>query len=497
MGILSSIFDPYMDKAYGNVASTPDRDDNDYKGSVPNLSEDSTLEYTKVNSLHGIFGIPYQFMDSVDMRYGTSSVGRKYSEKILSKSPMLFLTPVKQKFMKDFTEDDQGLVQSILSGASSELAQGLEGSGKYYSTEFAYDEYYYTVNKMCSELAYFLGIGNVEIGQIGSNSTVHIRNIDWAKSQNNAFKHYRAANKSVVMYLDGNSVATVSDNFSNQTTESSLASTLNGYSEQSRELQFLLSDSVFSELMNDAGGAKSEITENLASLTQNLTGGMLSDLAGTGVNTVLAGGKIIFPKIWGDSQYSRSYSFDIKLRSPDHDKVSIFLNVLVPYIHLLGMVLPRSLDSQNPNAFQSPLLVKAYCSGMFGIDMGLITDMTVNRGAECQWNDDGLPTQIDISLQIEDLYQSLMLTQYGNKPGNIFNNVLTDNWDLVTNTGMLEFLANMAGLNVADMEIGTRQRLYCYLQASDLARLPSTVGTIVDNKVQNWWYDMTRWLYTG
>lgn len=493
---VSSIFDPYANKQYTEEVNAEAMYSTAGDEAVPDFSSmlNNDISISQVNTLHGIFGIPYQFLSTVDPRPSDGMIGRKYNEKILSKSPLLFLTPVKQDFMSDFGQDDRNLITAVLAGGDTDLANGLSGSGKYYTTKFAYDTYYMTVNKMCSEVAYFLGIGDVEIGQIGENSTVPIKNIDWSKATNPSFKSYYAASKAVVMYLDGNSVATLSDSFNNGTTESSLASTINGYGEQARELKFLLGEGALSQLFEDNGAAKDNITQGLESVVGNLTGGMLADLASTGVNTVLSGGKMIFPKIWGDSQYNRSYSFDIKLRSPDHDKISIFLNILVPYIHLLGMVLPRSTESQNPNAFQSPLLVKAYCKGMFNIDMGMITDMSVNRGAECQWNDDGLPTQIDISLQIEDLYSSLMLTQLEQK--GLWDTVIKRNWDVVSNTGMLNFLANMAGLNVADIELGVRQRLYIYLQASDLARAPSTAGSIVDNYLQNIYMRLTRKLYT-
>ena len=51
----------------------------------------------------------------------------------------------------------------------------------------------------------------------------------------------------------------------------------------------------------------------------NMGGGLLQSLCNSGVSTVLQGGKIVFPEIWQDSTYDRSYSLDIKLRSPDHD----------------------------------------------------------------------------------------------------------------------------------------------------------------------------------
>lgn len=499
--LLNKIFDPYENKAYTDEASISREKEQVDDDAVPDLSnmKNNSQAIAEVNTLHGIFGIPYQFLPTVDYRPKTSLVGRKYSEKILSKSPILLLTPVKQEFMADFSDEEKSLALSSLLSSKGELLEGIDKPGKYYSTKFAYDTYYRTVNKMCSEVAYFLGIGDVQVSKVGGQGTVKLKNIDWSKATNSSFRKYYAASNAVAIYLDGNSVATMSDSFNNGTSESSLASTINSYSDQARELKFLLGrESAISDLFGDGSDAISEITGGLGSVASNLTGGMLSDLASTGVNTVLRGGKMIFPKIWGDSSFSRSYSFDIKLRTPDHDKISIFMNILVPYIHLLGFVLPRSLESQNPNAFGSPLLVKAYCKGMFSIDMGIITDMSVSRGAECQWNDDGLPTQIDINIQIEDLYQSLMLTNFDKYDDGVKNRmvgIVATNWDVVSNTGMLSFLANLAGLNVADMEIGVRQRLYCYLQDSDLARVPSTAGTIVDNYLQNIYMRLTRKLY--
>ena len=76
--------------------------------------------------------------------------------------------------------------------------------------------------------------------------------------------------------------------------------------------------------------------------------------------------------------------------------------------------------------------------------MGIITDLSATRGQTCEWNDDGLPTQIDISLTIEDLYSALAMTDCSQWSGNISNN-----WDLVTNTEFMDFLANLGGLNVA------------------------------------------------
>ena len=432
------------------------------------------------SNLSGIFGIPYQFMDTVDRRIPGTDIGVKYADKIVSRMPLLFLTPCRQVFMPGYGKEDKGNVLSELisgnGGDSSLLNQLNLKGGKYYTTKFAYDEYADQVNTMCKQEAKFLGIGNesIPIYQKSNGGFKKIKNINWNQVKNSAFDDYFYANKAAVFYLDG--LTSMTDSFSNSSGESSLASSINGFSSTANEIKFLLGeDSMLANLVNSASEVTDSITNGLSGIVSNLTGGMLSDLASSGVSTVLSGGKIIFPKIWSDSSFSRSYSFDIKLRSPDHDTISIFLNIIVPFLHLLALVLPMGLKD-NANAYNSPFLVKAYSKGMFNIDMGLITDMSVTRGAECQWNDDGLPTQMDISITIEDLYSSLYLTNKDN---------FADNLAVVTNTAMMDYLSNLAGLNIADVDLGRQIKMLGYLSWNTLLDSPSTIWNRFDNSIQN------------
>ena len=94
--------------------------------------------------------------------------------------------------------------------------------------------------------------------------------------------------------------------------------------------------------------------------------------------------------------------------------------------------------------------------------------------AECQWNDDGLPTQIDVSITIEDLYSSLFMS-----------NEKKSNLAIIKNTAMMDFLSNMAGLNVADAEIGRRIKMLGYLTTSDLSRTPNNIWNKFDTKISN------------
>jgi hypothetical protein len=478
--------------------------------------EDITGVLTSGN-IGGIFGMPYQFLESVDRRIdgkqNSDKMGRKYASKIASHLPLLFLTPCRPKFMEGFTQDEKNTVLGelftggVTGGAATadDVSGDLEKSGRYYSTEFAFAEYYRCVNMMCSEVAYFCGIQNVSVPT--PRGSKNIGDIDWAKDfRNDSFQDYFTAKDSVVLYVDG--LTTVSDSFSNSTTESQIASSINGFSETAKELKFVLgTGSALAELQSFAESAATTVSTKLTEVLngQELAGGLLADLASTGVSTIMNGGKLLFPKIWGDSTFSRSYSFDLKLRSPDHDSVSIFFNCLVPYIHLLALCMPQSVTrgaaAYSPNAYNTPFLLRAYAKGMFNINMGMITDLSVTRGGEAQWNDNGLPTQIDISITIEDLYNTLFITNPSSADNNVVSQIpglgtgdITDvvgnikalfNLDVVNNTEMVDFLANLAGLNIAAQPIDRKFRLQMYLTGATFKRAGSDLYNYFDNQVLN------------
>jgi hypothetical protein len=142
-------------------------------------------------------------------------------------------------------------------------------------------------------------------------------------------------------------------------------------------------------------------------------------------------------------------------------------------------------DHYDANGYMSPFLVKAFSKGMFSIDMGIISSLSVTKGAECQWNDDGLPTQIDISIEVADLYSSLAMSGF-ESTGVIFSNpakAAKQISKIVNNTAYMDFLANMAGLNVGTMEIGRRIKMYKYLAGTAIKQYPSRKFTQFDQAV--------------
>ena len=463
---------------------------------VDETTQETLLKKMMTTTMSGIEGLPYQFLPTVDTRLDYKSkksrsttdtmIGRKYAEKIMGRLPLLFLTPGKPQALADFSkEDKQSIINMLIDKTFDEDL--INGEGRYYNISFAYDEYFRYLNCMLAATAAFLGIHGEKIPINGK--MVELGTYDWSNELNDDFKTFFSAKENLVFYLD--SFNSISESFSNETTESSIASQINGVSDTANEINFLLAgnSSVFSTIADNVSDAVSSVTSALSGALGTLGGGIVGSLADTGINTLVNGGKIIFPQIWSNSSYSRSYSLDIKLRSPDHDSLSIFLNIIKPYCKILALTLPRIMqneDHYNANGYMSPFLVKAFSKGMFNIDMGIISSLSVNKGAECQWNDDGLPTQIDITIDITDLYSSLAMS--GFESTGVVGSLSKAGKQLikiVNNTAYMDFLANLAGLNVGTMAIGRRIKMYRYLTETAIEQYPSRKFTQFDQKLSS------------
>jgi hypothetical protein len=191
---------------------------------------------------------------------------------------------------------------------------------------------------------------------------------------------------------------------------------------------------------------------------------------------------MLFPEIWDNSSFGRSYNVNIKLRSPDCDDLSIYLNVLVPLYHLIGMVAPHTIKN-NYNTYSSPFLVRAYCKGMFNIDMGIITSMDVSKGKEGSWNANGLPTEMDISLTIKDLYELFSIT-------GTTDSITGSPGAVVKNTAMMDYLCNTIGLNLNKSELQRMAQIYIGLTGSNIKNWPHKKWLQFQTSVDNTLHDI-------
>lgn len=406
-----------------------------------------------ISNLRGIFGMPYQFMSSADPRISdatTDSIGRKFAKEIISQMPLLLITPGVPIFMSNFNTNDKRDVLkkfiNLASGNEDDIKTKVLDTkvfGKYYSLKYAYKEYFDYVNPMCRIAARLMNLQDETIGG------VKLESLNWAKNTNEGFsKIFSVYRGCTAWYCESEN--NISESFSNDITESALASKLNSLSDYGRELNFLLG-TVHSRTNPGTLLDKFTDPENLTRSMENVSNFINTALGNTGVSgifstitnsaqTIAAGGKLVFPKIWSESSFNRSYNVNLKLVSPDGDDLSIYLNIIVPMLHLLGLVLPR--EAEKSHGYMSPFLVRGFYKGFFNVDMGIITDLSFSKGKDSAWTINGLPTTVDVSFTITDLYSDMYISSMTSTKNNTLNNII-----------LMDYISNLCGININEVDV--------------------------------------------
>lgn len=412
-----------------------------------------------ISSCRGIHGMPYQFMPIADTRISSAhdAFGRKYAEKIVARMPILCLTPGKPIFLEGYNNATKGrILDKFIRYATNQdsvnkLDELIGGAGKFYSIQFEYKRYYNYVNTMCRQAAMLLGIGDKEI------NGRKLSNFDWGGDTKSDLSKIINYTDCVAFYID--SEKSISESFSNDTTDSSLKGQMSSLSDMGRELQYLMGN-----VGGDIGGAFDKFTgqENLTQNIENVNdfienvlgkgnGNIFKRITGN-IQTVVSGGRLIFPEIWSDSSFGRSFNISQTLVSPDPDDLSIYLNILVPMFHWIGLTAPRAALS---NGYTAPYILRGFYKGMFNVDMGIITGLNFTKGDEGSWNRSGLPTMVKVSVDIKDLYSSFSISDASGGDVNIFNNTI-----------LMDYIANLCGVNINEPDIYRNIEMYLSTQSN-------------------------------
>lgn len=429
-------------------------------------------------NLNGIHGVPYQFMDTVDRRTDPkNSIGRRYAERIVSKMPLLLLTPGRPDFLPSFNKTERNHIKDALINGLGKLGGNLETilttSGRYYTFKFDYAEYYKYVNSLLRMCAIYLGVHKRQHGNgYGKGYHKALGSFEWQKALNRELRGFISTKEFVAFYVD--SATSVSEDFSTDTTTSKLLPSLNsGVSDMAREVQFLAGPiSGLQVEALDPENFEASMKDIKKISTRYLNNNRLFNNIAEQFATVGKGGKIAFPEIWDDTTFSKSYSVSIKLRTPDADKLSWYLNICVPLMHLLGFGAARQLG---PNGYRSPFLVRGYYKGMFNIDMGIITSMSISKGKEGSWTLDGLPTEVDVDITIKDLYSLLTISKTSD----------TGILNFLNNTSLMDYLANTCGININKPEIERTLETYILLGKNSIQDIYGNNWMKLQNAMSN------------
>jgi hypothetical protein len=344
----------------------------------------------------------------------------------------------------------------------------LSNPGKYYEVRADWVGYFQNVNAMCMAAAVFLGIHEQ------SYNGINFSEPRWQDNASDAALVKGAMYKGgVAFYVDAE--PQISESLSNATTQSQLAEKINSVSDLGREMQFLLgsNENLMPSMVTDTVHKDPTKDSSVAQDAANklMSGGSLIGTIMHSFDTIIAGGKLIFPEIWSDSQFSRDYTINIKLVSPDNDDYSIYVNIIVPLLHLLGFALPRGTG---PSAFVSPYLVRCAYKGMFNVDMGIISSMSITKGAECSWNHRGMPTSVNVSFTIKELYNIFALAN--NEAGN---------YKLAENSIMMDYIGNLCGININEPDLARTITYHGLMQLNRPANFARRIWDTLDQTFIN------------
>ncbi len=476
----------------------------------------------------GVINPLWQYNSNADPRTGDlySDFGRVYNTTIRPNDPIVFIQPGKPKFygLEGFfsTKDEklrEAAIDKMWEGAGGGDAMGgsfgladlasefawrsgdKPNPTKFYDFEPDFNSYRMYVKNILLELMIRMGINNISgFGDIkpmdvspseddpekfsekfkkwmgagwkvpsASAVDVFTKFMDYygwtqiANAQNAGSGSNLWATRASFLPFRVEKSTSVSDSFSTSTGDSSVASQVKGVADQAKEALFLTQGNSDRQNLNAVAG--------LADVVAKIAGGVLGG-AGMAAGTAGAqnaevimksGGNILFPEIWKDSSYSRSITLQMKLHAPYGNRRCYFESILFPIACCLALSMPKQVGSA---VYMSPPLIRMYSKGWFSCDMGMITSLSISRGSDKNdWTIDRLPRTVEISMEVKDLFGTMMLSMGGavGKKFSIFSK---------RNTMLTDYLNVLGGIDsFSDSAIGNRMMQKIALLQTNLAKL--------------------------
>lgn len=227
------------------------------------------------------------------------------------------------------------------------------------------------------------------------------------------------------------------ESYSNSVGDSQIySSVINQGSSIGAEIAFITNSSVSGlddAVVNIAGGAISAAEGVLSALGSGV-GRFTAAIAGSMARSFL-GDHTIYPQVFQSHTSTSSKDFTVHLVASSGDPYTYLTEMLVPYFHILGMVLPR-MSQNNASAYSFPPMVQVNVPGLWGCRMGMVTSVTVNKNPSGKdFSVHGFPLSMDVTITVTDLAH-VLVTSPMDKPAVFLNNHT-----------MFDYIAQCAGVD--------------------------------------------------
>lgn len=475
-----------------------------------------------------MFGLPYQFLDTVDQRSPKHSktIGRKYVENIIMDAPIVCLIPGVPKYLPGVSKQDKiGATNALISGLGGDFSElknvRIKASDvRLYDFQADYINYMSYVNMLCRSCAGFLELKGTSNYRI-NGSKVSFFNFDWKNYTWNG-KKYSSATATTVGKLTKSLLSSLKSKIKSVGSKNKVSYEDKGYTKDSEKnegleaalvrtnyVQFYVEPtggasqqmsnttqpSMFKSALDSAGSAVKDIAfllnsgsgtdlgDNLqklgdsaiSALEQSLGGGLgsINESAGSIVSRLLSSAKsvikgenIAMPDIWTSSDISNSHEVTVHLKAPYGNTYSLYVDVIVPMMHLIALAFPRAGSA---NSYGSPWLIKYYQKGVATCNLGIVSNFIISKDVVPESrNTDGLVTEVDVRLTIVDLYSTIALSP---PEKNMFR----------ANVSLVDFLASTCGVSVLESNFKMKAGIIFNQYKQSVTNIP---GNVVGNIMQ-------------
>ena len=254
----------------------------------------------------------------------------------------------------------------------------------------------------------------------------------------------------------------VNETMSNETATSQLKGAFERGSNLFKELGFIANSGGAGELADKLGDFLDSSIDSLAAElgSGNAVTSVISRLFNVTTN-VVKGENVIMPDVYQSSTYNKSYQVTIHLKSLYGTKFGWYMGVGVPLMHLLALGIPKQTTA---NTYGSPFLVKMFMDGVFVCNLGMVTELTINRSvSENSRTVDGLPNEVDVQMTVADLYSDLTMSPQ------------TNPLLFINNTSLVEYLAINCGLSLTTAQLDTKLDMILNVVENSFRDIPNNI----------------------
>ena len=444
-----------------------------------------------------LLGVPYQFLPSADLRINAEeNIGRLFCQNMMAEAPIVTIQAGTADFLPDYSKHEKEIFGNLFQGSNDgdeeadsalkDLINEDNEESRYFGFKSDYSNYIKYVNLLCRVTAIMLGIGD----RCPPGLSTPYKSFDWGNykyfnnytlvsgDSSNIFDNVGETIESTIngnyqflsLYVDPST--SFSESTSNETAKSALEGKFDEMESKVKEYSFFAESLALGNQLNALQNIATSLMDGVASLSPDNT--FLNSLLGKGKQQIIYGSNLIFPEIWQDSQYNKSYTISTEFVSPYGDKESIYINCLVPMMHLLALALPKQTTA---NTYTSPFLIKMFSKGWFSCEMGIVDSIQIEKGPDQAWSVDGLATTMKVTMSVKDLYSQLMISP-SNSPFLFFSNL-----------GLIEFLGATCGVDLSIPTIELKIKLAMALLQNAVTDLPTNwfrdIRDSVNNKLNN------------